>query len=134
MRFNLLWYIPLWLWIIIYFIIPDIIAGYHNIGLVFQRFTWAIFLSPSAAIFFSSILGSVLGPPLILLLIPLFFYRDNPAYRYRYLWSIVTVLGIVVSMFILQIIIWGSFPLPVDNEGYIRLRLIPFVPWPTTTY
>lgn len=130
MKFNLLWFIPLCLTIIIYFIIPNVDSGYHNIRLVFHRFTWGIFFSPSAYIFFSSILATIFVPLQLLLLIITFFDRENPGYRRRYLWTVVAVLGIVVSMFVLQIIIWGSFPLPVDSKGYIHLRLIPFIPWP----
>jgi len=31
-------------------------------------------------------------------------------------------------------ILWGSFPLPVDKQGYIRIRMIPFLPWPETPF
>jgi hypothetical protein len=38
--------------------------------------------------------------------------------------------AIFVTALLLQAVIWGSFPLPVDKDGYIHVRLIPFIPWP----
>lgn len=129
---NLLWYIPLSVAVLAYFIIPNITSGYHNVALVFHRFSWLIFVSPAAYLFFSGVLASVFVPAQMMLIIPVFFDPDTPAYRRRYLWSVTIVVGIAVVCFILQIVIWGSFPLPVDHEGYIHVRMIPFLPWPET--
>lgn len=132
MRLNLMWFVPLCVAIVFYFVIPNVVAGYQNVTLVFRRFNWAIFLSPSAHLFFGALIASVALPLRLLLLIPAFFDRGVPAYARRYLWSFLVVLGIGSSAILLQIIIWGAFPLPVDKEGYIHLRFIPFIPWPDT--
>ncbi|WP_372522376.1 hypothetical protein [Sulfuricaulis sp.] len=133
MRANFIWYLPLSVAVVFYFVIPDVTSGYHNVVLVFHRFSWAIFISPSAYLFFTCVLASVFLPLLLLLMIPTFFDRDSSTYSRRYLWSLTIVIGIAIACFILQVIIWGSFPLPVDHEGYIHLRMIPFLPWPETS-
>lgn len=130
MRGNLLWYIPLSIAVFAYFVIPSISSGYHNITLVIHRFSWLIFVSPAAYLFFSCVLASVFVPVRIMLLIPAFFDPQTRTYNRRYAWSVSAVVGIAVVCFILQVIIWGSFPLPVDHEGYIHVRTIPFIPWP----
>ena len=132
MRANLIWYVPLSAAVVFYFVISNAVTGYNNIALVFHQFTWAIFISPSAYLFFSCILATVFLPLQLLLMIPAFFDRSTPRYGQRYLLSFAIVVGIAVACFILQIIIWGSFPLPVDQDGYIHVRMIPFLPWPDT--
>ena len=69
-------------------------------------------------------------PLQLLLMIPRFFDTNVPANTKDYFWSLVVAVVIVLSAILLQAIIWGSFPLPVDKDGYIHLRMIPFVPWP----
>ena len=132
MRFDLIWFVPLCAAILFYFIVPNITSAYHNILLMFDRFTWGIFVSPSAYVFISAIVGSVGLPVVLLLLVPIFFNQDASGYKRRYLLSLGVAIDIVLSSLLLQVIIWGSFPLPVDKEGYIHLRLIPFFPWPET--
>jgi hypothetical protein len=132
MKANLLWYIPLSGGILIYFIIPNLTSGYQNTALVFHRFSWLLFISPSAYLFLSSVLASVFFPIQLLLLIPVFFDPETSSFNRRYLKSFAIFVGIAVSCFLIQVIIWGSFPLPLDSEGYIHLRMIPFLPWPET--
>lgn len=134
MGFNLIWYLPLCLGILFYFIIPNVKSGYQNIAVVFQRFTWAIFFSPSSYLFLGSLIASVLLPLKLLLLIPIFFDKNISTYKRRYLSSFGVVVGIAISCVLLQIIIWGSFPLIVDKNGYIHIRIIPFFPWPETPF
>lgn len=130
MRFNLIWYVLLGIWIIFYFVVPNVASGFHDVSIVFHRFTWAIFFSPSAYFFFASVVASVFLPFQLLLMIPAFFDNTVPAYRRRYVWSLIMAIVIVISAILLQVIIWGSFPLPVDKDGYVHLRMIPFIPWP----
>ena len=132
MRANLIWYIPLSVAVFFYLVIPDIISGYHNVTLVINRFSWLVFVSPAAYTFFSCVLASVFLPVQLMLMVPALFDRESSTYGRRYLWSFGIVMAIAVACFILQVIIWGSFPLPVDHEGYIRVRMIPFLPWPET--
>ncbi len=62
MRFNLLWYVPLAASVFFYFVVANFNGGLHNIRLVFHRFSWALFFSPAAALFFSAIIASVFIP------------------------------------------------------------------------
>lgn len=130
MRANLLWYIPLCALAVGVLVIPGIVSGYHNVLIVFHRFSWLILVSPAAYVFFSCVLGSVLVPIQMMVAIPAFFDPEATAYRRRYLWSVGVVLGATVACFLLQVIIWGSFPTPVGHDGYIHVRMIPFLPWP----
>ena len=130
MRYHLLWYVPLGVWIASYFIAPNFVSGFHNVALVFHRFSWGVFFSPSAYIFFTAVLTSLFLPVQFFLLIPSFFKRGVPMYRRRYLCSLGVVLGIAISAVVIQAIIWGSFPLPTDKDSYIHVRIIPFIPWP----
>jgi hypothetical protein len=130
MRLNLVWYVPLCLLVLFYFVVENALSGYENIRLVFARFFWGIFFSPSAYFFLGSILTSVILPIRLLLLIPMFFDRSSEAYGRRYLWSLCVVLAILVSAALLQILIWGSVPLTVAKDGHIHMRIFPFVPWP----
>jgi len=132
MRTNLIWYIPVSAGMVFYFVIPNAVSGYHNITLVFHHFTWGIFISPAADLFFSCVLASVFLPLTLLLIIPAFFDPGASGYNRRYLLSFAFFIGIPVVCLILQVIIWGSFPLSVDQEGYTHLRMIPFLPWPET--
>jgi hypothetical protein len=130
MRANLSWYVPLSVAVLFLFVIPDITTGYQSVLLVFHRFSWLIFISPAAYLFFSCVLASVFLPIRMLLVIPALFDHKAPNFTRRYLWSFIMTIGIAIACFSLQIIIWGSFPLPVDREGYIHVRMIPLFPWP----
>jgi len=39
--------------------------------------------------------------------------------------------GGLCAPFVTDFLIWGSFPFNIDNDGVSRLRMIPFVPWPS---
>lgn len=132
MRVNLIWYIPLSVAVFLYFVVPDITSGYHNVALVFHRFSWPVLISPAAYIFISCLLASIFLPVQLMLMVPAFFDRESPAYGRRYVWSLCVFVGIAAACFVLQVLIWGSFPLPVDQKGYIHFRMIPFIPWPET--
>jgi len=80
MRYNLIWYLPLCLWILFYIIIPNVSSGYNNLKIVFHRFTWAIVFSPSAYIFFAALFTSIVLPLRLLGLIPIFFAK-NAGYK-----------------------------------------------------
>lgn len=130
MRLNLLWFIPLSLWIVDYFVLPNARSGYQNILLGLHRFTWGVLFSPSAYLFLAAVFESLYLPIQLLFTMPIFFVRDAPRYKRRYILSFCTAIAIAVSAILLQFVIVGSFPLPLDKDGYIHLRLIPFFPWP----
>lgn len=131
MKYNLLWYIPLCLWVLGYFILPNISSGYQNIITVFSHFSLLVLLSPSAAVFYAAIIGSVYIPIQLLLLLPNAFDKTLiHAYKNRYLLVGLLILAIVISAILFEFIIQGSFPVVVDKAGMVRIRMIPFLPLP----
>lgn len=124
----------LWL-VFIAAVLPVLHLDYDLLQTEFRRWTWAIFVSPSTGVFFAAMLGTIAEPVWMLLLIPAFFSRGNdsevnPMYRRRYVWTLLVIAGIVAIEVLNLTIMWGSFPLGVDAQHRIRLRLIPFIPWP----
>jgi hypothetical protein len=134
MKANLIWYVPLCAAIVFYFVVPDVVSGHHNVALVLHRFSWLIFVSPSAYLFWSCILASVFTTIALLLVIPSFFALESPYYSRRHISTLGVVVGIAAVCFVIQFLIWGSFPLPVDSENYIHIRMIPFLPWPGSPF
>jgi len=51
--------------------------------------------------------------------------------RQRWLFSGALVAGIFLLPFVTEALVWGSFPFIIDDQGISRLRMIPFVPWPS---
>lgn len=98
-----------------------------------DNFTWAVLLSPSAYIFIASIAASVFMPIRMLMIIPILFDSRFLSKR-RYINSLVIVISIIILSVFLQFIIWGSFLLPIDKDGYGHLRMIPFFPWPESPF
>lgn len=130
---DLLWFLPVCVGVTLYFEVANITSAYHNLALVYRRWSWALFFSPAAATFFGATLTSMWLPIYILLISFTLFDRTGPSYRRRYWWSAAVVVGIAASSALVQLIIWGSFPLPADSDGHVHLRMIPFFPWPTTS-
>ena len=83
-------------------------------------------LSPSAFFCFSVMFASVVWPIIGLVLIAALVTQ-----RQRWGSVILTIVVLLLFPFITDFLIWGSFPLPLDDEGNIHLRLIPFIPWPS---
>jgi len=133
MRLHLLWFVPLVVAVVLYLVVPSAVSGYRNTMLVIRRFTWGIFISPAAALYFGSILASVLLPLRLLLFIPAYFERSGRSWRRLWV-PVLVIIAIAVCELGLQFLVWGSFPLPADKEGYIRLTLIPFLPWPNRPF
>lgn len=132
MGWNIIWYVALWVWIVFHYTIPSVISGYHNLKMCFSHFTFALFISPSAYLFYGTIFALVLMPLGWLLVIPNFFVNapDNDFYKKRYLWTGLTIIGILVIVYLLPLILWGAFPIDVGKDHYIYIRMIPFFPWP----
>jgi hypothetical protein len=131
MGYNRVWYVLL-CGAVLLGLIPVLRFEYETIHLIFHRWSWMVLLSPSTYLFFGSMIQAFDLPLRGLNFIPTLFVPDESTnfYRRRYLWTIVVVIGIVVAEFVIQIIIWGTFPLEVDRQNSVRLRLIPFFPWP----
>lgn len=133
MRWHLLWYVPLGGCTVTEIVWPNMLSGFGNLGVVARHFSWILFFSPSAYVCLGSVFGSVILPIVLFLMIPGFFEHGMPVYGRRYLASFGIILAIVLSALLLQVVIWGSFPLANDDAGYVHVRMIPFIPWPSTS-
>ena len=134
MSYNLIWYVCLCIWICYYVILENIIVAYLNITWTINTLKWKgvllSFFSPAADLFYFVTFLTVISPIAILFFIPNFFREDTPFFKRRYLLSILTVPLIFLLMFILLFIAWGSSPVIIDSDQKIRVRMIPFIPWP----
>jgi hypothetical protein len=91
----------------------------------------AIVVVPSAYLFVGLLLYAVLMPIQFMLFIPNFFLSPDAAtYDRRYLFSILVVFALIVSLFIIQLAISTSFPLCWPSDGFERIRMVPFLPCP----
>lgn len=136
MRWHLLWYVPLGIIILWYITIHDILWSIGAARIVLDHFIWALYFSPSAYLYFS-ILGSIpMTPLLFFIFIPVLFEKDSVGYKHkrRWLWTLVLLAMVPVSALFLHIILWGSFPFIYLEDGYERLRMNPFIPWPNTPF
>lgn len=132
MGYNWIWYGPTWAVAVALLVIPAVQIAWQNLETLFRSFRWwELFFSPSAYIFLTATSLSVLGPMYPLALMPSFFAdKENRLYPRRYLLSAMCAGGSVVLSYVALFICWGSFPRIVDDNGFIRLRMIPFLPWP----
>jgi hypothetical protein len=128
---NRIWYVCLWLVLAVFFI--ALLHFHYDICRIeLRRATWTVFLSPSAYIFVGAMFSTILFPVKILSMIPVLFVdnESNELFKKRYVLSLLAVLGICVGEFFFLTLMWGSFPLEVDAQHFVHLRLIPFVTWP----
>ena len=131
-------YAILFSWIFYYVELENIIVALRNLKWIFIPLSWKSFLSPSAIVFNIANILTIFVPIIIMLIIPLFFDKEQPTfwnkgqyfYKRRYLWTALAIISISVLMFTLTVIIWGSYPVIIDEKKNIRLRMIPFIPWP----
>ncbi|HVS88396.1 MAG TPA: hypothetical protein VHF01_09260 [Candidatus Acidoferrum sp.] len=132
---NRIWYAFLWL-VLAAFFVPLLHMHYDVCRLELRRFTWGLFFSPSAYVFVGAMLSTIFFPIKILSMIPIAFVDDesNELFKKRYGFSLLAVLAICVGEFFFLTLMWGSFPLEVDSQNYVRLRLIPFFPWPSREF
>lgn len=132
MRYNLIWYIPFFLFMFMRVVVENAIVGFKNLKMVFiDNFTFGLLISPSSALYLSTIFASILVPLQLLMLIPIFFDKELETYKRRYLWTfLVTIFAFPLATVFLQFVLWGSFPYGYDEDGAERLRLFPFFPWP----
>jgi hypothetical protein len=94
-----------------------------------ERWTWAVLLSPSAAFCWSVIAFSVAFP-----LYAITAIAALVAKRQKWRWVILLTVVILLLPLVTDTLIWGSFPLTFDDAGVARLRMIPFIPWPSGGY
>jgi hypothetical protein len=128
--------------LILYYVeLENIIVALQNVRWVFKTLSWKSFLlilSPSAYVFYIANLLTISVPIVILfIIIPIIIWNREQFpdfYKRRYLWTALAIISIFVLMLILTVIIWGSCPVEIDGERNIRLRMIPFIPWPNSPF
>jgi hypothetical protein len=132
MRGNLLWYIPVFAFVVWYFALANARAAYENFGIVFRHWTWALLFSPSAYVFFATAVYSVFLPIHFMLFIPPFFSAEVEAATYdrRYLFSFLVLVGLIVLVVVAQLVVHGSFPICWPSNGVERIRMVPLLPCP----
>jgi hypothetical protein len=125
-----------WLWFLPICVLMLALVERHTITYAFailtlgwQRWSWGALFSPSALFCLHVVAASVLYPIFGLVSVVLLISARQP---WRY--SLLLILGIFVLPFIAEALMWGSFPFTFDDQGIARLRMIPFIPWPTGHY
>ena len=132
---NWIWFLPMCLVVICFTELHAVHLVSLIIPLVRKRWTWGVLLSPSAYLCLTVMLFSVFLPIQAVLIAAAQFLDDTRTLKHRYIVAIAVLVGVFLILpFITDTLIWGSFPLTYDNSGIGRLRMIPFIPWPTGGY
>jgi hypothetical protein len=125
-----------WLWFIPFCLVVLSIVERHTITwafealqLAWERWFWGTMISPSAIFCLSVIFASVVWP-----LYGLGLVANLAATRQQWRWVFLIAGAILLLPIVTDFLIWGSFPLVIDHEGFIRLRMIPFIPWPSSQF
>jgi hypothetical protein len=127
-----------WLWFVPLCVVVLLVVEWHTVTYAFtilklgyQRWSWGALFSPSAYFCLGIIETSVDWPIRGLWLITVLIKSANELKaRQRLLYSVLLIVGIFLLPFIVEALIWGSFPFVIDDQGISRLRLFPFIPWP----
>jgi hypothetical protein len=127
-----LWFLPLCLMILLVVELHTAHLAFVVLKLGYQRWDWGGLISPSAAFCLTVIAISIWWPILSLWFVTLLVKSaDNMKASQRWLYSVLLIVGIFLLPFLTDALMWGSFPFIIDDEGVSRLRMIPFIPWPS---
>lgn len=121
-----LWFVPLCVLVLLLVERHTVLLGYEALELAWQRWSWGVVISPSADFCLSVIAFSVIFPLYGLVTMGLLV-----AARQQWRWVLLMTALIVLLPTVTDLLIWGSFPFTFDTEGVARLRIIPFIPWPS---
>jgi hypothetical protein len=124
-----LWFVPLCVLVLLLVERHTILFGFVALKLAWQRWSWGVVISPSADFCLSVIGFSVIFPLYGLGTIGLLV-----AARQQWRWVLLMTALMLLLPIVTDLLIWGSFPLTFDNEGVARLRMIPFIPWPSGAF
>lgn len=124
-----LWFAPFCLLVILLVERHTVVYGFFALKLAWQRWSWAVWFSPSWAFCLGVISFSATFP-----LFGIGAIGALVASRQQWRWIILLAAVILSFPIVTDFLIWGSFPLTFDNEGVARLRIIPFIPWPSGSY
>ncbi|WP_316178772.1 hypothetical protein [Bradyrhizobium sp. SZCCHNRI1009] len=124
-----LWFVPLCVIVLAFVERHTVSHAFLLIKLGWHRWTWGALISPSAAFFLGVIATSIIWP-LYGLAVVAFLVTVRQPWR----WAVLMIAGVLLLPFVTDLLTWGSFPFIFDNTGSARLRMIPFLPWPSGAY
>ena len=129
-----------WLWFLPVCTVVLLLAERHTVEhaliicrLAYQRWSWGAILSPSAYFCVGVIVASV-SWPIYGLLLTAVALQNQDVKKKRYVYASVVAMTILLLPFVTDALTWGSFPFNIDDQGFHRLRMIPFFPWPDGGY
>jgi hypothetical protein len=124
--------LPLGVLWVLFLIVPGIAMTYADARLLLRRWDWFVLASPAFYVFLASSITKVLLPLQAFLAVPA---AAVEAYRQGGLgqgWRAAASLMALILVVVVgaHVVSWGAFPLEVDDERAIHIRMIPFFPWP----
>jgi len=133
MRWNLLW---LRLPVVFFLLLAayDGLEAYKYGRVLIEHWTWGLLLSPAADLWIMLNFVAVLLPVQASLVIPTFFDpKAEELYAHRTRNTLTWAFGLPVAVFVLWVLMWGSFPLENNADG-TYMRMLPFIPWPSAPF
>jgi hypothetical protein len=124
-----LWFVPLALLLLLFVEQHTVLHAFRIVKLAWQRWSWGVLFSPSAAFCLGVIAFSIIWPLRSLALVGFLAAAKN-----QWRWVLLIVGTTLIFPFVTDFLTWGSFPLIIDDAGVARLRMIPFIPWPSGNY
>jgi hypothetical protein len=124
-----LWFIPLCVLVLLLIELHTVRLAFNLLMLAWERWSWLVLVSPSAA-FCGSVIAFSVTFPLNGLGVIAFLVAERQQWRWVFLITAVILLLPVVT----DTLVWGSFPFTFDDRGVARIRMIPFIPWPSRGY
>jgi len=109
---------------------PILKGDYGAIKLFIDRWVWEVVFSPSALVFLNVVWAAAVLPILGLVAVSTVSLSQQKTWK-RWLYSVLIIIGIFLIPDIAGALMWGTFPFTFDSQGNSRLRLIPFIPWPS---
>ncbi|MGJ4900175.1 hypothetical protein ACQR0V_01305 [Bradyrhizobium sp. HKCCYLS2058] len=121
-----LWFVPLCVIVLAFVERHTVSHAFLLIKLGWHRWTWGALISPSAlGVIATSIIWPLYGLAVVAFLVTV---------RQPWRWVVLMIAGVLLLPFVTDLLTWGSFPFIFDNTGSARLRMIPFLPWPSGAY
>jgi hypothetical protein len=129
---NRLWFLPLCIAVLVVVELYQIIFDLTALGVATRRWSWSVLISPSAYFCITVMFEGLYLPirALMLTSVTVTTHDASISAGRRYLYAALLAGAIFLIPFVTQALVWGSFPFGVDNDRNIRLRMIPFIPWP----
>ena len=132
---NWLWFLPLCIAVLFFVEGHTVPLAWQLLKLGHRRWTWGALFSPSAYFCLGVIAASIFWPIQALTIVSSIVTAVDPHNpRGRFVRAFVIVFLIFLLPVITDALLWGSFPFTFDRNGIARLRMIPFIPWPSGNF